>query len=106
MAGEGGGRGLHICCLCVAICTAGSSREHLDFAMFWMVPHTDFTYKDLDTACLLAWHALYRKSDLYILRNETARGLVPNFYIHVSVSDLYFPRISLPIWQRIYKSPM
>ncbi len=25
-------------------------------------------------------------------------GLVPNFYIHVSVSDLYIPRICLPIW--------
>ncbi len=26
------------------------------------------------------------------------RGLVPNSYIHVSLSDLYNPRISLPIW--------
>jgi hypothetical protein len=25
------------------------------------------------------------------------RGLVPNSYIHVSVSDLYIPRIGLPI---------
>jgi hypothetical protein len=25
-------------------------------------------------------------------------GLVPNSYIHVSVSDLYIPRIGLPIW--------
>jgi hypothetical protein len=25
------------------------------------------------------------------------RGLVPNSYIHVSVSDLFIPRISLPI---------
>jgi hypothetical protein len=24
-------------------------------------------------------------------------GLVPNFYIHVYVSDLYIPRIGLPI---------
>jgi hypothetical protein len=24
--------------------------------------------------------------------------LVPDSYIHVSVSDLYIPRISLPIW--------
>ncbi len=24
-------------------------------------------------------------------------GLVPNFYIHVSVSDLYIPMIGLPI---------
>jgi hypothetical protein len=26
------------------------------------------------------------------------RGLVPNSYIHVSVRDLYIPRISLTIW--------
>ncbi len=26
------------------------------------------------------------------------RGLIPNPYIHVSVSDLYIPRIGLPIW--------
>jgi hypothetical protein len=26
------------------------------------------------------------------------RGLVPNSYVHVSVSDLYVPRIGLPIW--------
>ncbi len=25
-------------------------------------------------------------------------GLVPNSYIHVSVSDLFIPRIGLPIW--------
>jgi hypothetical protein len=25
-------------------------------------------------------------------------GLIPNSYIHVSVSDLYIPRIGLPIW--------
>jgi hypothetical protein len=25
-------------------------------------------------------------------------ALVPSSYIHVSVSDLYFPRIGLPIW--------
>jgi hypothetical protein len=28
------------------------------------------------------------------------RGLVPNSYIHVSVSDLYIPRIGLPIWRQ------
>jgi hypothetical protein len=26
------------------------------------------------------------------------RSLVPNTYIHVSVSDIYIPRIGLPIW--------
>jgi hypothetical protein len=46
-------------------------------------------------------------SDLCILRNETAQphyqnrvtynGLSPNFHIHLSVTDLYIPRIGLPI---------
>ncbi len=26
------------------------------------------------------------------------RGLVPNSYIHVSVSDLYITRIGMPVW--------
>jgi hypothetical protein len=26
------------------------------------------------------------------------RGLIPNSYIDVSVSDLFIPRIGLPIW--------
>ncbi len=34
---------------------------------------------------------LYQKSDLCIPRMKL-RGLVPNSYIHVSVSDLYIPR--------------
>jgi hypothetical protein len=40
-------------------------------------------------------YTLYRKSNLCIPRNETAWPIVP---IHVSVSDLYIPCISLPIW--------
>ncbi len=46
-------------------------------------------------------------SDLCIPRNETARGLLfpkqnyndlpPSFCTHVSASDLYIPRIGLPI---------
>jgi hypothetical protein len=39
---------------------------------------------------------LYRKSDLCIPEIKVL-GLLHNFYIHVSVSDLYIPRISLPI---------
>ncbi len=33
--------------------------------------------------------------------------LVPNSYIHVSVFDLYIPRISLPIWlQQIWQTDL
>jgi hypothetical protein len=34
----------------------------------------------------------------YVLQEMKLRGLIPNSYIHVSVSNLYIPRIGLPIW--------
>jgi hypothetical protein len=37
------------------------------------------------------------KMETNIPRNETFRGLVPNSYIHISVSDLYIPKVGLPI---------
>ena len=40
---------------------------------------------------------LYRKSDLWFPETKL-RGLVPNSYIHVSVSNLYIPVIDLNIW--------
>ncbi len=40
-----------------------------------------------------AEHALQGKSRLYTPLWKL-RGLSPNFHIHVSVSDLYIPRIS------------
>jgi hypothetical protein len=33
-------------------------------------------------------------------------GLVPNSYIHVSVSDLYIPRIGLSIWLQQNSRPI
>jgi hypothetical protein len=33
----------------------------------------------------------------HIFPEKELRGLSPNFYIHVSVSDLYIPTIGLPI---------
>jgi hypothetical protein len=38
----------------------------------------------------------YRKLEKNIPRNGM-RGISPNFHIHVSVSDLYIPRIGLPV---------
>jgi hypothetical protein len=40
---------------------------------------------------------LQRKFDLSIPRKEL-RGLSPNFYIHVSLSDLFIPTIGPPIF--------
>ena len=41
--------------------------------------------------------ALYQKSD-NVFPEMKMRGLVPNSYIHVSVSTLYIPTISPPIF--------
>ena len=35
---------------------------------------------------------------IYVSLFWELRGLSPNFYIHVSVSDLYIPRIGPCIW--------
>jgi hypothetical protein len=35
---------------------------------------------------------------IYVFPEMKLRGLVPNSYIHVSVSTLYIPKIGLPIW--------
>jgi hypothetical protein len=37
---------------------------------------------------------------IYVFPKMKLCGLIPNSYIHVSVSDFYIPRISLPIWQQ------
>ncbi len=37
---------------------------------------------------------------MHLFQQMELSGLVPNSYIHVSVSDLYFPRIGLPIWMQ------
>jgi hypothetical protein len=38
------------------------------------------------------------KNPIYVFPEMKLSGLVPNSYIHGSVSDLYILRISLPIW--------
>ncbi len=35
---------------------------------------------------------------IYVFLEKELRGLSPNFYIHVSVSDLYIPTIGPPIY--------
>ncbi len=40
---------------------------------------------------------LYRKPDK-IFPESKLRDLSPNFYIHISVDDLYMPTIGLAIW--------
>ncbi len=35
---------------------------------------------------------------IYVIPEKELRGLSPNFYKHVSVSDLYIPRIGPHIW--------
>jgi hypothetical protein len=38
------------------------------------------------------------KNPIYVFPEMKLGGLVPNSYIHVSVNDLYLPRIGLPVW--------
>jgi hypothetical protein len=38
------------------------------------------------------------ENPIYVFPVLKLCGLVPNSYIHVSVSDFYIPRIGLPIW--------
>ncbi len=41
-------------------------------------------------------YALQRKNAKQIFPEKEYRGLSPNFYIHVSVSELYIPTMGLP----------
>jgi hypothetical protein len=38
------------------------------------------------------------ENPIYVFPEMKLRALIPNSYMHVSVSDLYIPRIGLPIW--------
>jgi hypothetical protein len=38
------------------------------------------------------------ENPIYVFPEMKLRDLVPNSYIHVSVIDLYIPRVGLPIW--------
>jgi hypothetical protein len=38
------------------------------------------------------------ENPIYVFPGMNLRGHVPNSDIHVSVRDLYIPRIGLPIW--------
>jgi hypothetical protein len=38
------------------------------------------------------------KNPIYVFPEMKLRGFIPNSYNHVSVSNLYIPRVGLPIW--------
>jgi hypothetical protein len=40
----------------------------------------------------------FTKNPIYVFPEMKLCGLNPNSYVHVSVSDLYVPRIDVPIW--------
>ncbi len=57
-----------------------------------------FRYIQVNIRSVHCKQALYRKFETNTVFTEMKlRGLVPNAYIHVSVSDLYSPTIGLPI---------
>ena len=39
-----------------------------------------------------------KENPIYVIQEKKLLGLSPNFHIHVSVSDLYIPMISLPLF--------
>ncbi len=43
-----------------------------------------------------------KQDPIYVFPEMKLRGIVPNFHIHVSVSDSYFPRVGPPIVQQIW----
>jgi hypothetical protein len=45
------------------------------------------------------------ENSIYVFPEMKLRGRVPISYIHVSVSDLYIPRIGLPILRTSLKAP-
>ncbi len=49
---------------------------------------------------------IYRKFETNIPPETKLRGITPNSYIHVSVSDFYIPTIGLPILQRKIGEPI
>ncbi len=42
---------------------------------------------------------------IYVFPEKELRGLSPNFHIHVSVSDLFYPTISPVIFQQQHMQP-
>jgi hypothetical protein len=42
--------------------------------------------------------ACYTEIPIYVFPEMKLRGLVPNSYIHISVSNFYIPKIGLQIW--------
>ncbi len=56
-----------------------------------------YIYKGSETRPGLANHATKQIQIMCSQKSNCVRGLVPNFHIHTSVSDLSIPRIGPPI---------
>ncbi len=44
---------------------------------------------------VIIWCMHCKENPIYVLQKKKLRSLSPNFYIHVSVSDLYIPTIGM-----------
>ncbi len=68
----------------------------------WLIPESIRDNYGLCRICTLAMACLCgvhcTENPIYVFPEMKLRGLVPNFYIRVSVSNLYILRIGLPIW--------
>jgi hypothetical protein len=70
------------------------SAINLEFIRFFVFCFTKvFYYYSQD------WHGVHcTENPIYVFPEMNLRCHVPNSYSHVSVSDLYIPRIGQPIW--------
>ena len=57
-----------------------------------------FVYPIFSVSCIYSPRVHCTENPINVFPEIKLRGLVPNSYIHVSVRDLYIPRIGLPIW--------
>jgi hypothetical protein len=69
----------------------GFSLDLLD--IIWRISFMKFSRLFL----FITWITLYR-NPIYVFPDMKLRGLGPNSYIYVSVSDLFIPSFGLPIW--------
>ncbi len=60
--------------------------------LIWRISFTEFSRLFL----FITWITLYRNPN-HVFPDMNLRGLIPNSYIYVSVSDLFIPIIGLPI---------
>jgi hypothetical protein len=79
-------------CLCLAVCSRSPWFAKLEYRR----PFSYVLYNPCATGLKHAPHC--NENPIYVFPENELHGLSPNFHIHLSVSDLYSPRISTYIF--------